>query len=167
VFSCDGANTRDLETALKIPARIKIAITAGERHVQGMFVMLTFAMARKNPFNLLFVPSDRGGGIEVTRDQILEEAHKSMDLFLMDYADIESYWTGKIKVTPMNREAVERALSAYRLFRKCKYPPGYEENLRTAHAALVQFREMELKAIVDCETPDPIEVESIRAIADK
>jgi len=162
-----GANTQDLETALKIPARIKIAITAGERHIQGMFVMLTFVMARKNPFNLLFGPSDGRGEIEVTRDQILEEANKSMELFLMDYADIESYWTGKLKVTPMNRDAVERALSAYRLFRGYNYPSGYEENLRTADASLVRLREMELTATVDCKTPHPIEVESIRVIADK
>jgi hypothetical protein len=85
----------------------------------------------------------------------------------MDYADIESYWTGKLKVTPMNRDVVERALSAYRLFRGYKYPPGYEKNLRTADTTLVPLREMELTAKVDCETPDPIEVESIRVIADK
>lgn len=124
-------------------------------------------MARKNHFDLLFGPSGQGGEIKVTSEHVLEEAHKSMELFLMDYADIESYWTGKLEVTPLNRNAVERALSAYRLFRRYKYPPGYEENLRAADAALVQLRDAELTVAVHCETPDPIEAVSIRVAAGK
>lgn len=96
-------DTQDLEAALKIPARIKVVVAAGERHIPGMFVMLRFVMARKNHFDLLFGPSGQGGEIEVTREQVLEEVHKSMELFLMDYSDIESYWTGKLQVTTKSR----------------------------------------------------------------
>lgn len=160
-------DTQELETTLKIPAKIKVVVTAGERHIPGMFVMLRFVMARKNHFDLLFGPSGQGGEIEVTREQVLEEAHKSMELFLVDYSDIESYWTGKLQVTPLNRDAIERALSAYRLFRRYRYPPQYEEKLRAADAALVQLRDAELTVAVHCETPDPIEAVSIRVAAGK
>lgn len=124
-------------------------------------------MAQKNHFDLLFGPSGTGGEIEVKREQVLEEAHKSMELFLMDYADIESYWTGKLEVTPLNRDAIQRVLSGYRLFRRYKYPAQYEENLRAADAALAQLRDAELTVAVHCETPDPIQVVSIRVAAGK
>jgi len=150
---------------VKIPAKIRLAIAAGERHIPGIFVMLRFVMARKNHFDLLFGPKDSRGEIEITREQVLEEAHKSMELFLMDYADIDNFWTGRLEVTPLNRDAVERALSAYRLFRNYKYAPEYEENLRAADAVLAQLRDAELAGTVLCETPDPVEVVSIRVTA--
>jgi len=131
----------------------------------GMFAFLKFVMARKNSFDLLFGPSDAEGGIEVTRDQVLNEARKSMELFAMDYMDIESYWTGKLQVTPMNREAVTRALSAYRLFRRYEYPPDYEKNLQAADAALSQVSQLRLAAAVQCDTLELVEVESIAVSA--
>lgn len=150
---------------MKIPARIKVAIAAGERHIPGIFVMLKFIMHRKNHFGLLFGPTDREGELEVTREQVLEEAHKSMELFLMDYADIDKFWTGKLEVTPLNRSAVEGALSAYRLFRRYEYPQQYEENLRATDGVLAQLRDAELVGSVYCETSDRVEIVSVRVRA--
>jgi hypothetical protein len=150
---------------VRIPATIRVGIKAGDRKMQGLFAMLTFAMARKNSFDLLFGPSNEAGEIEITREQVLEEARKSMELFVMDYADIESYWTGKLRVTPMNRDAVQRSLSAYRLFRKYEYPPGYEDKLLAADAALTRVAEVDLTAVVNCEASGPIDVETVRVPA--
>jgi hypothetical protein len=150
---------------VRVPATIRVGIKAGDRKMQGMFAMLTFVMARKNSFDLLFGPSHEAGEIEITREQVLEEARKSMELFVMDYADIESYWTGRLRVTPMNRDAVQRALSAYRLFRKYEYPPGYEDKLRAADAALARVPEVELTAVVNCEASEPIDIETVRVPA--
>ncbi len=158
-------DSEDLEAPVRIPARMKVAIAAGDRKMPGMFAMLTFVMARKNSFDFLFGPSNEAGEIEITRDQVLAEARKSMELFVMDYANIESYWTGRLRVTPMNRDAVQRALSAYRLFSKYEYPPAYEAKLRAADAALAEVPEVELTAVVKCETSEPIEVEAVRVPA--
>ena len=133
--------------------------------MEGMFAFLKFVMARKNSFDLLFGPSDARGEIEVTRDRVLNEARKSMELFVMDYVDIESHWTGKLQVTPMNRQATTRALSAYRLFRRYEYPPDYEKNLQAADAALSQVPKLRLVAVVQCKTSEPVEVESIAVSA--
>ena len=65
-----------------------------------MFVMRKFGAARKNSYNLHFGPSDERGKMEVSRDQMLHEARKTANLFLMDYGGIEIEWTGALGVTP-------------------------------------------------------------------
>src|ERR1700674_570984 len=82
--------------------------------MKGMSVMLKFLTAWKNPCGLVFGPSDEQGRIVVMRDQIIGEARKTLELFLMDYGDLEIEWTGKLRVTPMNRKSIERALLALR-----------------------------------------------------
>lgn len=84
----------------------------------------------------------------------------------MNYGDLEIEWTGKLRVTPMNRKSIEHALSALRLFgRVHEYPPGYGDSLEAAHALLAQRGEADLIATVQCETEEPISVEtaSVRA----
>ena len=132
---------------------------------EGMFAKLKFLTARKNPYNLAFGPSNERGKIEVSRDHIISEARKVMEFFLMDYWNIEVDWTGVLCVTPMNRESLARALSAFRLFRSYDYGPGYEESLRAADVVLATRCEAEMTAVVECEEQEPvaIEVVSVRA----
>jgi hypothetical protein len=151
---------------LRVPAKIETTIKTNGQEMKGTFVMLKFLTAKKNPYDLVFGPSDEQGRIVVMRDQIIGEARKTLELFLMDYGDLETEWTGKLRVTPMNRESIERALSALRLFgRVHEYPPGYEESLKAADALLAQRGEADLIATVQCETEEPISVEttSVRA----
>jgi hypothetical protein len=150
-----------LEVALRVPETMEAMVTAGDHPIKGIFVTLRFAMSRKNPFDLVFGPSGDRGEITITRAQVLEESRKSMELFIMDYADLETHWTGRLRATPMNREAVGHALAAYKLFRRFEYPPGYEHDLHAADAALEKISDAKLKAVVRCETADPIEVESL------
>ena len=150
---------------MRLPDRVKITIEVGRRPASQMFVTLKFVTSEKNPFNLVFGPSDRQGIIELTREQIITEATKTRELFLMDYADIESSWTGTLFVTPLNREAIRRALSAFRMFRRYSYPDNYEENLYTADAALTQIPQMELRATVQCDSGEKIHIEAVAVTA--
>jgi hypothetical protein len=152
-----------MEITLKTPEKIRIATKINGREAPGMFAMLKFVMAKKNSYNLVFGPSDAKGQIEVTRDQILSEARKTKELFLMDYADIESFWTCKLLVTLMSREAIQRALSASRLFRRYEYAPNYEEQLRAADNVLAQTPEAELSVSVLCQPSENIDIESVDA----
>lgn len=127
-----------------------------------MFVSLKFLTAKKNPFNLAFGPSDEQGKVIVSRDQILLEARKTIDLFPMDHWNIEFDWTGALQATPRNRESLSRALSAIRLFRSYDYPPGYEEALRTADATLIQIGNGEMTVKVQCDAKEPVSVETVR-----
>lgn len=145
---------------MTVPESLEVVIMAGDRPIEGLFVFLRFEMSRKNPFDLLFGPSGDEGKIAITRSEVLEEARKSMELFVTDYADLETYWTGKLRATPLNRKAVASALSAYSLFRLFKYPPGYEQALKAADAALARIPNAKLHAVVHCETTGLIQVES-------
>jgi len=102
------------------------------------------------------------GKIRVTREEIVSEAQKVREFFLLDYARIEAAWGGTLVVTPLNREAINRARSAYQLF-GARYPfiERYKEFLDAADAALSQLPSVELTAIVQCETSQTIDIETI------
>jgi hypothetical protein len=146
---------------LKIPEKIEITVSSGGRPLAEMLVMLTFLMERKNHHQCIFGPSDENGRIEVPQEQIRREARKSMELFLMDYADIETYWTGNLRVTPMDRAALARALSAFRRFRGFEFAPGYEQSLQAADAALANIPNAEIVPAAQCESSEPVRIEAV------
>ena len=122
--------------------------------------MLEFPMSQKNPYQLAFGPSNSEGNIRVTADQIRKEALKVNQLFVMDYAPLEAFWTGTIRIVPLNREALQRALSAARLFRRYEYPPGYQDLLLAAAAILSKSAGTKLSATVQCDTGEPITIDA-------
>ena len=151
---------------MRVPEKIRIILAAENRPIKGLFATLKFATARKNPFNMVFGPSGDTGEIEATRDQILKEAQKSRNLFLMDYGDLETEFTGQLTVTPMNRQSVEGALKAYRLFTgNYEYPANYEEMLHRAHAILTGLAGSQLTATVSCEPDKSAVVETVPVAA--
>ena len=96
----------------------------------------------------------------MTREEILTEARKGDNFFLMDYAGLEQSWTGRLLVTPINREAIKRALSAFHLYRQFPYPANYSETLNLADAALVGISQQELTVVVQHDSANEIVVES-------
>jgi hypothetical protein len=144
---------------------IETIIEVGGLPTAGMFVMLKFQTGKKNPFNLLFGPSDEQGKIEVSRDNILSEARKEIDLFPMDHWNMEVDWTGALRVTPTNRESLARALCATRLFRSYDYGRGYEESLSAADAILGRRGKAEMMARVQCDARESVAIEMVRVPA--
>lgn len=162
IFQQKSARRLLPEAVLRIPERVEITVAVGGRPTMGMFVMLKFGAARKNSYNLLFGPSDERGKIEVSRDQILHEAKKTANLFLMDYGGIEIEWTGALGVTPMNRQALAGALAAHKLFKSSyECASGYEKALKAAEAILSQEGDVEMNATVQCETKEPVTMEIV------
>ena len=150
---------------MNIPDRIKMITYIQKRASPGMFALLRFETSRKNPYDFIFGPSDSRGQIEVSSQQILEESRKSQELFVMDYADLKSSWTGSMTVSPMNRAALQRALSACRLFRKFEYPPNYEQDLEAAEATLGKIPAAELSITVQFESQEPPKIQTVRVPA--
>jgi hypothetical protein len=151
------------DSPLRVPEKISITITADGAPLKGIPAMLSFAMEQKNNHSLIFGPSDESGTIHISGDEIRLEARKTMELFLMDYADIDSYWTGSLRVMPMNRDALKRALSAFRQFRGYEFRVGYEEMLRRANDILSKIPGTRLDSLVHCQAGEPITVENIPA----
>lgn len=146
---------------MKIPDRLNITIFVGAIPVAKMLVMINFVACQKNAHNLGFGPSDINGKIYVTREQILAEARKNRELFLMDYAAIETAWTGTLIITPMNREAIRRARSAVQLFGSRQYAYNHEEILSAAERALAQLGSGRLTASVQCDGSSDMNIETI------
>ena len=146
---------------LKVPEKVTITIVVEGRPLAGVPVNLTFVMGKKNNHGFVFGPSDVSGRICISGDEIRREARKTMELFLMDYADIDVHWTGRMMATPINRDAIKGALSAYRLFRSYEFPPGYEQMLLAADAILSEIPTATLEASVRCEPEKILTIEEV------
>jgi hypothetical protein len=144
---------------LKVPVNISITLVADGKPLAGVPVNLTFIMAQKNNHNFVFGPSDTSGNIRITHDEIRREARKTMELFLMDYADIDAHWTGRLQAKPMNKEAIKGAHSAYRQFGSDQFPAGYEQMLLAAAAILSKIPTAKLEVGVQCEPQNTFTVE--------
>ena len=150
---------------MRIPDSLDITTLTDGLPAAHMLVFLKFLASRKNPHNMLFGPSGPDGKISISRTQLLAEAKKTMDLFLMDYVGIEAAWTGTLVVTPLNREAISRARSAFQRFASYNYPANYKETLDAADAALAQAPSAKLSAIVQCSASEDIHIETVTVAA--
>jgi hypothetical protein len=150
---------------MRIPDDIQVVISAGGRAVPQMLAMMKFVTSQKNSFNCVFGPSNDSGYIRATRLEIVAESQKDRDFFPMDYGEIEFAWTGTLIVTPMNREALSRARSAFHSFRLYPYRANYEESLDAADAALTAIPDAELTVSVQCSPPEDIHVQTVAVIA--
>jgi hypothetical protein len=121
----------------ELPESLHVKVTCDGRPIPGLFVRVRIATSRKNDFANAFGPSDTSGEIVVTRSQLLREAERDRQFFIMDFGHPELDYAGVIDVTPMNQEALGRAVEAYHQFQAyTEYPPLYAERLQEARLAL-------------------------------
>lgn len=122
---------------MTLPNRIKARITTDGIPVPDMFISAKVKMNRKNDYDLAFGPTDEAGEITVSKKEILEEAKKLADLFIMDYVGVESHHAGDVLVTVFDASDIDRAITAYEMFASAgvAYPPNWKEHLRKARAA--------------------------------
>lgn len=146
---------------MKVPQRLCIVLTVDGHPLKGVPVLVTFVMGRKNNHDLVFGPSNESGEIQVSGEEIKTAAQKNVEFFLMDYADIETFWAGTVLVKPMNREALGRALSAFRTFRRYKYSSDYEGMLRRAEEVLQKSLGAKLEALVRTEPSGRFNIETV------
>src|SRR5438067_2506286 len=101
-----------LLSASRMPEFLTILCQADGRAQEGLLVSLSLLMSRKNHFNMVFGPSGNSGQISVSRAEINDEVEHALELFPMDYDDLDSF-TGEIAVTPMDCQQIESALRAF------------------------------------------------------
>jgi hypothetical protein len=152
---------------LKVPEKTTITVTTGGKPLAGVPVKLIFLMGKKNHHSFVFGPSDVTGKISIGGDEIRREARKTMELFLMDYADIEAHWTGRLRVIPMNRESIKTALLAFRRFRSFEFPPNYEDMLLAADAILSRIPTATMEVSICCEPEQGVTVEAVPVPAEE
>jgi hypothetical protein len=161
------ARSENLETPLKLPEKTILTITSDGKPIAGVPVKLVFLMLKKNHHVFVFGPSDMSGTVSISNDEIRREARKTMELFLMDYADIEAHWTGRLRVMPLNREGIKAALSAYSTFGSNEFPPNYEQMLLAADAILSKIPKATLEVSVRFEPDQRYTVETVSVRAEE
>ncbi len=134
----------------RLPDALHVRLRANGVPVSGLFVLVRVKAARKNDFSSLHGPSGADGRVTATRERIVAEAGRDAQLFLMDYGHPEADAAGELEVTPLDRQATERALAAYELFRAVtEFPAGYSEALGRSLAALERLAPARLTAEVE------------------
>jgi hypothetical protein len=134
---------------MKLPERIDIKVLADGKPAGGMFVCLTLRATRKNDFALGFGPANEEGALRISRDDLLREAEKDRQLFIMDYGNPEEDFAGEILVKPLNREELERAAAVHDKYQQVtRYPARYAEQIREARATLDRLSAGELSVEV-------------------
>lgn len=120
-----------------LPASVRVRVTAEGQAIPGMFINARVRMKRKNDYDLPFGPTNGSGEITITREDLLREARKLSEFFLMDYSDIERENTGEIVITVFDAADVDRAITAHNDFANAgvQYPVNWEADLMNARNA--------------------------------
>ena len=94
----------------QLPDSLEILCHADDRPRADLSVMVTLTMAQKNPFRLIFGPTDSAGRVLVLKNE-LEQGMKSVaEVFPADYSGSAAF-TGEIHVAPLGLPQIQAALA--------------------------------------------------------
>ncbi len=123
-----------IPTHMTLPFDFSTSITV---HVvpnpaSGLAVLICFEMSKKNNFNYtIFVGKD--GVATIRTDELLKWFDETRFLFLMDYVNPRSNFTGRITARVLSNSDLLRASEALERFHgKVQFPTDYEKHLRAA-----------------------------------
>lgn len=112
-----------------------------------------------------FGPADDNGFLEISASEIELKVEAIANYFLMDYTGLP-HWTGEIRISVMNREAVELLMDAYEIFGRSPklYPVGLPDLMDAYDRRLQEVEDQELTAEIEQEgesratiTVEPVE----------
>jgi len=115
---------------MSFPANITVRVTPSPP--PGLAVRIVFRMLKKINFNYtVFVGSN--GVANLSAEELLTAFDETRSVFLMDYVDPRSHFSGEITAEVLNGSDLSRAIDAFELFRgQVSFPPDYEKNLGNA-----------------------------------
>jgi hypothetical protein len=120
----------------------------------------------KNDFQMPFGPTDETGVLEISAAEIEREVSATKNFFLMDYTGLV-HWTGEIRISVMNREAVELLMDAYQTFGRTPklFPVDLPDQMDTYQRRLREVEGQILTAEVEQEgeSAATITVEPVQA----
>lgn len=119
-----------MQSTCKFPSRVTVRVR--RQPAEGLAVSLSFEMKEKNSFTYTaFLGSD--GIAEISGDELLQTFHEDKAMFMSDYVDPLSGFTGRITAKVLSTAELLEAVKAFEVFRRvCSFPIGYEEHLRAA-----------------------------------
>jgi hypothetical protein len=112
----------------------EVVVRVAPPRAEGLAVALRFEMSRKNAYSyIVFVGAT--GVASVSGDELLRWFDQELDMFMMDYVDARTHFTGSITARVLSNEELARAIDASNLFERYRqYPQGYGSRLAAAAA---------------------------------
>lgn len=122
---------------MKLPEQIEVTATVDSKPLEGVLILVTIVTTYKNDFHLLFGPTDDKGRLVITRDEMIREAQRERELFLMDYGDPEINFAGELVISIFGREKLKNAITVYPDFKDVvEFPPDHLNHLHRAQEIL-------------------------------
>ncbi|HEX6650321.1 MAG TPA: hypothetical protein VF075_12300 [Pyrinomonadaceae bacterium] len=122
---------------MKLPEQIQLIATVDGNPLPGVLIQVSIVTSFKNNFHLLFRPTDDQGSVVITRGEMIKEALRDQQLFIMDYGDPETDFAGELVISIFGRERLKGAIKVYPDFKDvADYPPDYLNNLHRAQEIL-------------------------------
>jgi hypothetical protein len=136
----------------KLPERLRVRVVGDSTPLGGAWVRLTLPTTRKNDFMMSFGPADDKGFLEISASEIELKVEAIANFFLMDYTGLPD-WTGEIRISVMNREAVELLMDAYQIFGRTPklYPVDLPDLMDAYDRRLREVEDQMLTAEVEQE----------------
>lgn len=125
-------------TTPQLPDTLEIFCHADDRPRSDLLVMVTLTMSQKNPFHLIFGPTDSAGKLVVVKAQLELGMTSTAEVFPSDYAGPAAF-AGEIHVGPLGLPQIQAALRAHDMYQAVvAYPTDYRTMLKNAWESLYQ-----------------------------
>lgn len=134
-----------------IPVQIDCVVQQGVNPVQGLMLRAEFKTTRKNPYSIVFGPTNQEGCACLDHATIIQRADSQLNLALMDFDPLDKSFSGVLQLAVMQESDVQNALGAYELYKGVvSFPNNYENNLKSALIVLrgVDVRELTISSQV-------------------
>jgi hypothetical protein len=134
---------------MRLPEHIEVTVKAGGEPLEGLLIQLSILTTFKNNFVLLFGPTGVDGKLIINRDEMITQALRDQELFMMDFGDPEIHFSGELLVSVFGKEAIARAINVYPDFKDVyEFPTGHLDQLHRAFQILANLGDQEISVDV-------------------
>jgi hypothetical protein len=134
---------------MRLPEQIEVSVSVDGKPLGGVLIHLTIVTTFKNDFVLLFGPTGVDGKLVISRDEMIREALREQELFIMDYGDPEIHFSGVVLVAVFGKDAIKKAIDVYPDFKDAfEFPPGYLDRLHRAQEILENLADQKISVDV-------------------
>lgn len=100
----------------KFPDELACRAELDGKPAAGIWLMARLGVTQKNPYSIIFRPTDPMGCAVLNRADVMRRADHIMKSAMMDYRPRRDVFDGDIAIQALASEDIREALDAYRSF---------------------------------------------------
>ena len=127
-----------------LPESIEVAVSSEQKPGVGFLIKLRLGVIRKNSYSYILGPTNSEGKAWITKNELLREANRTVELALMDYVPLEHNYSGEVEVKVMTESGIRKAIEAFEIYAPLEYPEGYIEKLNQALNKSINIENLEI-----------------------